>query len=85
MKYLCLGADLVAIGRPAIYGLSINGSKGVSQIFDILQKELFVAMINGGFKDLNSFKKNRLILKIFEKVWLKKLFASYRLEADLKE
>ena len=67
MKYLCMGADLVAVGRPAIYGLSVNGNKGVSQVFDILKKELLVAMINGGFKDLNSFKKNRLILSKFSK------------------
>jgi isopentenyl diphosphate isomerase/L-lactate dehydrogenase-like FMN-dependent dehydrogenase len=60
IKYLCLGADLVGIGRPAIHGLSISGYKGVKNIFDILNSELTTAMINGGFKNYNDFKLNRL-------------------------
>ena len=66
IKYLCLGANLVAIGRPAIYGLSLNGSAGVSRIFEILKNELTTAMINGGFKNVKSFNKQRLILKNFQ-------------------
>ena len=37
-------------------------SKGVEKIFTILKDELETAMINGGFKDKNSFKKNRLLI-----------------------
>ncbi len=66
IKYLCLGADLVAIGRPAIYGLGVNGSQGVSTVFEILKKELKTAMINGGFKNLKSFNQKRLILGKFK-------------------
>ena len=66
IKYLCLGADLVAIGRPVIYGLGVNGSLGVSSIFEILKKELYTSMINGGFKNLKSFNQNRLILGKFK-------------------
>jgi isopentenyl diphosphate isomerase/L-lactate dehydrogenase-like FMN-dependent dehydrogenase len=68
IKYLCLGADLVAIGRPAIYGLAVNGRLGVSRIFEILKKELTTSMINGGFKNLKSFNQNRLILNKFKNV-----------------
>ncbi|MDC3152581.1 alpha-hydroxy-acid oxidizing protein [Pelagibacteraceae bacterium] len=60
IKYLCLGADFVGIGRPAIYGLICGGNKGVKKIFEILINELKTAMINGGFKNLKSFKKERL-------------------------
>ena len=60
IKYLCLGADYVGIGRPAIYGLICNGYKGVEKIFNILNQELYTAMINGGFKDLKSFNLNRI-------------------------
>ena len=67
IKYLCLGSDFVAIGRPAIYGLGVSGNKGVSKIFDILKNELKTAMINGGFKNLKSFSENRLILNKFKK------------------
>ena len=70
IKYLCLGADLVAIGRPAIYGLGVNGSQGVSTVFEILKKELKTAMINGGFKNLKSFNQKRLILGKFKKISL---------------
>jgi len=62
IKYLCLGADYVGIGRPAIYGLICNGSEGVRKIFEILNEEMRTAMINSGFKNLKSFSKNRLII-----------------------
>ena len=62
IKYLCLGADYVGIGRPAIYGLICNGSEGVRKIFEILNEEMRTAMINAGFKNLKSFSKNRLII-----------------------
>tara|TARA_B100000579_G_scaffold432158_1_gene448510 strand:+ start:1234 stop:2271 length:1038 start_codon:yes stop_codon:yes gene_type:complete len=61
IKYLCLGANFVAVGRPAIHGLICDGSRGVQKVFTILKDELETAMINGGFKDKNSFKKNRLL------------------------
>ena len=60
IKYLCLGADYVGIGRPAMYGLICNGFLGVEKIFSILNQELYTAMINGGFKDLKSFNLNRV-------------------------
>ena len=44
-----------------MHGLICNGSKGVKNIFDILKNEFTSAMINGGFKDLKSFKNNRII------------------------
>ena len=64
IKYMCLGANFVGIGRPAIYGLIIDGSSGVKRIFQILESELISAMQNGGFKNLNFFKKKRIDIKI---------------------
>lgn len=60
IKYLCLGADIVGIGRPAIYGLICNGPTGVSNILSILKSELITAMYNGGFKSLKDMKLERL-------------------------
>lgn len=60
LKCLCLGADLVAIGRPVIYGLVCEGYMGVKKIFNILEEELISCMINGGFKNLKSMNKNRI-------------------------
>ncbi|XP_063695701.1 uncharacterized protein LOC134827092 [Culicoides brevitarsis] len=43
-KALALGAKLVFIGRPAIWGLSVAGQRGVEQVIEILRKELDVTM-----------------------------------------
>ena len=37
---LCLGADAVFIGRPALYGAVVGGSAGVRKVLDILNAEL---------------------------------------------
>lgn len=60
IKLLCLGANLIGIGRPAIYGLSIQGKKGVKRIFDILHSEITTCMINAGFKNLKDMKFSRI-------------------------
>jgi (S)-2-hydroxy-acid oxidase len=62
IKFLCLGADFVGIGRPAVHGLMYKGSTGVSDIFKILNSELKTCLINGGFKNKISFNKKRLNL-----------------------
>ena len=60
LKYLCLGADLIGVGRPAVFGLALNGSEGVKDIFKILENEMKTAMINGGFSSYKDFKLSRL-------------------------
>lgn len=60
IKYLCLGANLVGLGRPIIYGLICDGRKGVANIYKILKSEIQTCMINGGFKNLSDFKLSRL-------------------------
>jgi isopentenyl diphosphate isomerase/L-lactate dehydrogenase-like FMN-dependent dehydrogenase len=40
VKALCLGADAVMIGRPALYGLATAGQSGVEGVLDILRTEL---------------------------------------------
>ncbi len=62
IKYLCLGADFVGVGRPAMYGLICGGHLGVMEVFNTLNNELKTAMINGGFKNIKSFRKNRIII-----------------------
>ena len=62
IKYLCLGADLVGIGRPAIFGLFLNGKNGVNNIFEILKKEFYSSCINGGFIKKKDFSLKRIII-----------------------
>lgn len=39
-KALASGADLVAIGRPVIYGLNLGGAEGVTSVFEHLNKRI---------------------------------------------
>ena len=41
---LALGADMVFVGRPAIWGLSYDGEEGVHQVLSLLRDELRLAM-----------------------------------------
>ena len=45
-----------------MYGLICGGQSGVTEVFNTLNNELKTAMINGGFKNINSFRKNRIII-----------------------
>ncbi|CAD5231398.1 unnamed protein product [Bursaphelenchus xylophilus] len=56
VKAISLGADLVFIGRPYIYGLSLGGQPGITQVFDILRQELMGAMRMAGYHDADSIK-----------------------------
>lgn len=59
-KVLAGGADVVAIGRPALYGLIMGGSEGVNDVFRHLNKELATAMVLAGTKDVEEVKATRL-------------------------
>jgi 4-hydroxymandelate oxidase len=45
LKAIALGAAAVQIGRPYLYGLSVAGAEGVSQVVRLLKKELELAMM----------------------------------------
>jgi 4-hydroxymandelate oxidase len=44
LKALALGADAVAIGRPVLWGLAVDGEDGVARVLDMLRAELDVAL-----------------------------------------
>ncbi len=44
LKAVALGADAVAIGRPALWGLAVGGRAGVADVLRILRTELDAAM-----------------------------------------
>ena len=44
LKALALGAKAVFVGRPVLWGLAYNGSKGVEQVLRMLKDELILAM-----------------------------------------
>ena len=57
-KALALGADVVAIGRPALYGLHLGGAKGVTEVIQHLQKELLNTMLLSGVTSISELKQH---------------------------
>ena len=52
LKGLALGADLVAVGRPVIWGLATAGPNGVQHVLEILRDELSLAMALAGCRSI---------------------------------
>ena len=55
-KAIASGADVVAIGRPVIYGLALGGWRGVVSVFDYLKKDLSRIMILAGTQTVDDIK-----------------------------
>jgi L-lactate dehydrogenase (cytochrome) len=51
-RALALGANACMIGRAFLYGLGAGGEAGVSQVIDILRRELDTTMILAGIDDV---------------------------------
>ncbi|HVB22994.1 MAG TPA: alpha-hydroxy acid oxidase [Ktedonobacteraceae bacterium] len=58
LKALALGARAVFIGRPAIWGLAVNGAEGVHSVLDILRTELELAMALSGCTSLDKITRS---------------------------
>ena len=63
LKALALGAHAVFIGRPILWGLTVNGEKGVVDVLEILKKELLNGMIFTGCKNVEEINKDVVSLK----------------------
>jgi isopentenyl diphosphate isomerase/L-lactate dehydrogenase-like FMN-dependent dehydrogenase len=58
LKALALGADLVAIGRPIIWGLGADGAAGVQRVIDILRNELRRDMALTGCRSVSEITRD---------------------------
>ena len=57
LKAIALGARVVLVGRPILWGLCVNGEQGAAHVLQILRRELDEAMLLGGcttLADINS-------------------------------
>ena len=61
LKGLALGADLVAIGRPALWGLAVDGADGVQRVLEILRDELSLAMALAGCRSLDEISSDLVV------------------------
>ncbi len=52
LKGLALGADLVAVGRPVLWGLAVGGADGVQHVLEIVRDELSLAMALAGCRSI---------------------------------
>lgn len=56
-KALALGAKAVFIGRPVLYGLTVDGQKGVEDLLNILKNELNNAMALAGINKISEINE----------------------------
>lgn len=59
-KAIASGADVVAIGRPVIYGLALGGWRGVESVFEYLQADLQRVMWLVGAQNVDEIKRIEL-------------------------
>jgi isopentenyl diphosphate isomerase/L-lactate dehydrogenase-like FMN-dependent dehydrogenase len=59
---VALGAHAVLVGRPILWGLAVDGARGVQQVLEILHTELEWAMKLAGCPTLASI--NRALVKL---------------------
>ena len=59
-KAIASGADVVAIGRPVIYGLALGGWRGVESVFEYLKKDLQRVMWLAGAQTVEEIKNIEL-------------------------
>lgn len=59
-KALASGADVVAIGRPVLYGLALGGWKGVRSVFNYFEDDLKRVMQLAGTQTIEDVKRTKL-------------------------
>ncbi len=59
-KAIASGADIVAIGRPVIYGLALGGWRGVESVFEYLKSDLQRVMWLAGAQTVDEIKNIEL-------------------------
>jgi 4-hydroxymandelate oxidase len=62
LKGLALGADLVAVGRPILWGLATGGADGVTRVLDILRDELSLAMALAGCRTIDEIASDLVVV-----------------------
>ena len=61
VRMLALGADTVLLGRAFIYALAVAGQAGVSNLLDLIEKEMRVAMVLTGAKSIAEITSDLLV------------------------
>ncbi|KAM6965802.1 2-Hydroxyacid oxidase 1 isoform 1-T1 [Tautogolabrus adspersus] len=60
LKAIALGAKAVFIGRPVLWGLACQGEQGVTDLLEVLQEELRLAMALSGCRSLSEVSRSHV-------------------------
>lgn len=61
VRMLALGADCTMLGRAFIYALAADGQAGVSNLLELIEKEIRVAMVLTGAKSISEINADLLV------------------------
>ena len=64
VRMIALGADTVMLGRAFAYALAADGEAGVSNLLDLIEKEMRVAMVLTGAKSISEITTDSLVREI---------------------
>ncbi len=56
IKAIAMGARAVLLGRPILYGLTLEGQVGVQRVLDVLREELDIDMALAGFRTIDEIR-----------------------------
>jgi lactate oxidase len=59
-RALALGADVVAAGRPVMYGLALGGHLGVQSVLEYLRDDLYIVMQLSGTANIKAITRDHL-------------------------
>jgi lactate oxidase len=59
-RALALGADVVAVGRPILYGLALGGKLGVQSVLEYLRDDLYIVMQLAGTPTIKSITRDHI-------------------------
>jgi len=63
-RALALGANVVATGRPVMYGLALGGHLGVQSVLEYLRNDLYIVMQLAGTPDIKSITRDYIAPRI---------------------
>ncbi|WP_339490300.1 FMN-dependent L-lactate dehydrogenase LldD [Pseudomonas sp. EL_65y_Pfl2_R95] len=64
VRMIALGADTVMLGRAFLYALAVDGQAGVSNLLDLIEKEMRVAMVLTGAKSISEISAESLVREL---------------------
>ncbi|MFI8743298.1 FMN-dependent L-lactate dehydrogenase LldD [Stutzerimonas zhaodongensis] len=64
VRMIALGADTVLLGRAFAYALAVDGEAGVTNLLDLIEKEMRVAMVLTGAKTISEISADSLVREV---------------------